>query len=104
MRSRSCRVCKGWHDVEAPWPEACAGLSGDSGSLGHRAPLAGAIHGLPSAATAGAGARAFVTDALAPVFGSTVAGGGACRYCGEVERIDHLHSGPLAVMRWHQRH
>ena len=28
---------------------------------------AGAIHGLPSAATAGAGARAFVTDALAPV-------------------------------------
>ena len=32
---------------------------------------------LPSAATSGAGARAFVTNALAPVFGATVAGGGA---------------------------
>jgi hypothetical protein len=32
---------------------------------------------LPAAATAGAGARAFVTDALAPVFGSAVAGSGA---------------------------
>jgi hypothetical protein len=32
---------------------------------------------LPSAATAGVGARSFVTDANAPTFGSTVAGGGA---------------------------
>jgi hypothetical protein len=32
---------------------------------------------LASAATAGLGARAFVTDALAPTFGSTVTGGGA---------------------------
>ena len=32
---------------------------------------------LPAAATAGLGAMAFVTDALAPTFGSTVAGGGA---------------------------
>jgi hypothetical protein len=32
---------------------------------------------LPSAATLGVGARSFVTDALAPVFGATVAGGGA---------------------------
>jgi hypothetical protein len=32
---------------------------------------------LPSAATSGAGARTFVTNALTPVFGSTVAGGGA---------------------------
>ena len=32
---------------------------------------------LPSASTSGVGARAFVTDALAPVFGSTVATGGA---------------------------
>lgn len=32
---------------------------------------------LPVAATAGAGARAFVTDALSPVFGSAVTGGGA---------------------------
>jgi hypothetical protein len=32
---------------------------------------------LPSAATSGKGARSFVTDALAPVFGSTVAAGGA---------------------------
>jgi hypothetical protein len=32
---------------------------------------------LPSAATSGKGARAFVTDALTPVFGSTVVTGGA---------------------------
>ena len=32
---------------------------------------------LPSASTSGVGARAFVTDALAPVFGSAVAGSGA---------------------------
>jgi hypothetical protein len=32
---------------------------------------------LPSAATAGAGARSFVTDALAPAFGATVVTGGA---------------------------
>jgi len=32
---------------------------------------------LPSAATSGKGARSFVTDALAPVFGATVATGGA---------------------------
>lgn len=32
---------------------------------------------LPSAATAGVGARSFVTDALAPVFGATVVTGGA---------------------------
>ena len=32
---------------------------------------------LPSAATSGAGARTFVTNALTPTFGATVAGGGA---------------------------
>jgi len=32
---------------------------------------------LPSAVTSGKGSRSFVTDALAPVFGSTVASGGA---------------------------
>ena len=32
---------------------------------------------LPSAATSGAGARSFVTDALAPAFGATVVTGGA---------------------------
>jgi len=32
---------------------------------------------LPSASTSGAGARAFVTDALSPTFGATVTGGGA---------------------------
>ena len=32
---------------------------------------------LPSAASSGAGARAFVSNALAPVFGATVATGGA---------------------------
>jgi hypothetical protein len=34
---------------------------------------------LPSAATAGAGARSFVTDASGPTFGSTVAGGGTVK-------------------------
>ena len=32
---------------------------------------------LPSAVTSGVGARSFVTDASAPTFGATVAGGGA---------------------------
>lgn len=32
---------------------------------------------LPSAATSGAGARSFVTDATSPAFGATVAGGGS---------------------------
>ena len=32
---------------------------------------------LPSAVTSGKGSRSFVTDALAPTFGSTVAAGGA---------------------------
>ena len=32
---------------------------------------------LPSAITSGKGSRSFVTDALAPTFGSTVASGGA---------------------------
>lgn len=32
---------------------------------------------LPNAATSGVGARSFVTDALSPTFGATVAGGGA---------------------------
>jgi hypothetical protein len=36
-----------------------------------------AVSALPSAATAGVGARAFVNDALAPVFGSAVAGLGS---------------------------
>lgn len=35
------------------------------------------VAALPAAATAGDGARAFVTDATAPTFGATVAGGGA---------------------------
>lgn len=35
------------------------------------------VAGLPSAATAGAGARAFVTDAVAPMFGATLTGGGS---------------------------
>lgn len=35
------------------------------------------VSGLPAASTAGAGARAFVTDATATTFASTVAGGGA---------------------------
>lgn len=35
------------------------------------------VASLTAAATAGAGARSFVTDATAPTFGATVAGGGA---------------------------
>lgn len=23
MRSRSCRVCSGWHDLSQPWPREC---------------------------------------------------------------------------------
>lgn len=34
------------------------------------------VAALPSAVTAGAGARTFVTNALTPTFGSTVVGGG----------------------------
>ena len=34
---------------------------------------------LPSAVDSGVGARSFVSDALAPVFGSTVAGAGAVK-------------------------
>lgn len=36
-----------------------------------------AVADLPDAVTAGSGSRAFVTDASAPTFGATVAGGGA---------------------------
>jgi hypothetical protein len=36
-----------------------------------------AVASLPAAATAGVGARAFVNNALTPVFGSAVTGGGA---------------------------
>jgi len=35
------------------------------------------VAGLPSAAVSGSGARAFVSNALNPSFGSSVAGGGA---------------------------
>jgi hypothetical protein len=35
------------------------------------------VAGLPAAATVGAGARAFVTDATTPTFGATVTGGGS---------------------------
>ena len=24
-RSRHCDICKGWHDMEEPWPTACLG-------------------------------------------------------------------------------
>ena len=50
-----------------------------TGSARLYVPVTGAttVSGLPAAATAGAGARAFVTDANATTFLSTVAGGGA---------------------------
>lgn len=44
-------------------------------------PVTGAtvVGSLPSAATMGAGARSFVTDALTPVFGNAVSAGGAAK-------------------------
>lgn len=24
MRSRKCKICDGWHDLEQPWPAECA--------------------------------------------------------------------------------
>jgi hypothetical protein len=47
------------------------------GQLNDSAPLTVAT--LPSAATAGVGSRAFVTDSSVSTFGSTVAGGGATK-------------------------
>lgn len=29
MRQRFCRVCRGWHDVEQPWPHNCMGHWGE---------------------------------------------------------------------------
>jgi hypothetical protein len=65
------------------WTSNVAYLAPEKGSGGGSDRLlvvstgATTVAGLPSAATAGAGARSFVTDALATVFLSTVAGGGA---------------------------
>lgn len=50
---------------------------GNSSVTVWRFPGSTVVASLPSAATVGAGARAFVTNALAPAFGSTVVGGGA---------------------------
>ena len=52
-------------------------LSTDSGIL--PALTVYTVATLPSAATSGIGARAFVSDALLPTFGSTVAAGGAVK-------------------------
>lgn len=57
-----------------------AGISivgGAGGSTAHIKVPGVTVANLPAAATAGVGARSFVTDALAPVFGSAVTGGGA---------------------------
>jgi len=48
-----------------------------AGSTSHIKVPAVAVSALPLAATAGVGARAFVNDATAPVFGSAVTGGGS---------------------------
>ena len=50
-------------------------LTNTLGQLADNAPSTVAT--LPSAVTSGAGARAFVSDAATPVFGSAVVGGGA---------------------------
>ena len=52
-------------------------VGGDGTSVSHIKVPGVTVANLPAAATAGAGARSFVTDALTPVFGSAVAGSGA---------------------------
>ena len=52
-------------------------VGGAGGSTAHIKVPGVIVANLPAAATAGAGARSFVTDALAPTFGSAVTGGGA---------------------------
>lgn len=65
------------------WTSNVAYLAPEKGSGGGTARLlvvntgATTVAGLPSAATAGTGARSFVTDATATTYLSTVAGGGA---------------------------
>lgn len=56
-------------------------IVGSSGTLRLFIPVTGAttVASLPSASTAGIGARSFVTDALAPSFGIAVTGGGAIK-------------------------
>lgn len=54
-----------------------ADKSGNITAVGTIKGLSTTVSALPSAATAGSGARAFVTDANATTFLSTVAGGGA---------------------------
>jgi hypothetical protein len=54
-------------------------VGGAGGSTAHIKVPGVTVANLPAAATAGAGARSFVTDALAPVFGSAVAGSGAVK-------------------------
>lgn len=59
------------------WQFAAAGhLIAQSASLYFKIP-ATVVGSLPSAATAGAGARMFVSDATAQVFGATLTGGGS---------------------------
>ena len=50
---------------------------GNSSVTVWRYPGSTTVGGLPSATTVGRGSRSFVTDALAPAFGTTVAAGGA---------------------------
>jgi hypothetical protein len=50
-----------------------------AGSTSHIKVPPVAVTSLPAAATAGVGARAFVNDALTPVFGSAVANGGSAK-------------------------
>jgi hypothetical protein len=52
-------------------------VGGDGTSTAHIKVPGVTVANLPAAATAGAGARSFVTNALTPVFGSAVIGGGA---------------------------
>lgn len=59
-------------------PNFTAGVTGTTAVFsGYVKSLSTVVASLPSAATAGSGARAFVTDATTTTFMSTVAGGGA---------------------------
>lgn len=54
-------------------------VGGDGTSVGWIKVPGVVVASLPAAATAGAGARSFVTDALTPTYGAAVTGGGAVK-------------------------
>ncbi len=39
MRSRHCRICGGWHDLDEPWPHNCIAHFGERGPRSTAVPL-----------------------------------------------------------------